>query len=119
MGEVRTQKIQKEVFQGELSLELKKIESRVGKESENKYFMLFFSMCVNFDEENMRNNRFLDVPIYASEDFMKTTFPGQKPKDLVDRRYRIKVDFSPQLRTFSGQKYCDFRAFVASMEEEL
>ncbi len=107
--------LKKETFIGQQELELKKIERRTGKESNNEYYMLFFNMCVAFDEEDIRKNRFIDVPFYASEDFLKDNFKGQKPKDLIDKKYMLEIEFEPKIRTFEGKKFADFTANIISM----
>lgn len=116
MSKVTKQEIGKETFQGTQILELKKIEKRVSKLEKN-FYMLYFNMCVKYDPDNIRNNIFLDIPFYASEEFMDYTFEGVEDlNQLKDKKYLITVDFEPRLEvTKEGLKYAKFIPSIISM----
>lgn len=105
-----------EIFSDQLELILKKIESRQGGTSGTEYLMLSFSMCVKFDPKNVRENRFLNVPIYCPVDVARKAMQGMKKGEPLDKKWLVAVEFTPSLyKGRDGLMYTNFRAEVTGM----
>ncbi len=105
-----------EVFKGVQKLELKRIESRTSTRTNETYYVLHFDMCVKFDAENWRNNRFLMIPLYCPIELFYSTFKGLRPSQCTGKKYEIEVEFTPNVRTStSGQRFVNFNAEIKSI----
>ena len=105
-----------ETFMGKQRLELKKIESRTSNATNEIYYVLHFDMCVKFDSQNIRNNRFIMVPLYCKSDVFLKTFKGLKTSQCIGQKFDIEVEFTPNIRaTANGIKFCTFNAEIKAI----
>lgn len=94
-GNLMNNDVKVELFEGTQELFLKRIESRTSERTGNKYYLLYFDMCVKADSKNWRNNRFMTIPLFCTLDKLRERFSGVKPSDLIGQKFLVHVLFKP------------------------
>ena len=115
--QVATQVVQQdglELFKSTMELELKRFEKRKSGENQ-EYVIFYFDTCVRFNPDNQRDNRYLLVPLYSSMETATRCLGGKK--DILNKRYRIDVVFTPSLfKSKNGEMFANFRAEIEELE---
>jgi hypothetical protein len=106
--------IKKETFPSEQRLILKEVRKCRSKKDED-YYHIIFNICVNYSESNPRENKFLNVPVYASPEFMSEHFAGMKPSDIKDMIVDVVLEFTPFVKYADGQTFSNWSASMVEL----
>lgn len=102
-----------------LNLPITRMERRQNQKGE-PYYMVFLNMCVRYDTENMRNNRYLDIPFYmpkeVAKDIVKQCGKNVDVEDLKGLKATVNVEFNPQLYRAKNNVFCDFTSKVVKIK---
>lgn len=104
-----------EVFRSTLNLVLKKWEKRQSEQSKEHYYMFYFDTCVRFNPDNVRENRYILMPLYISAETSRRCL--SKEDNIKDKLCKIDVVFYPSLfKGKNGEMFSNFRAEIENIE---